>query len=174
MKHYTYTKTLCELWECAVENYRKKIAKEQWFGQEELDFLASIGMNLQELFDFAEDYASGGEPDLGTVIAVQDVRRSYFLEKQGGKPTGKEIDMSKLPPKNEAVEGIEWLPRLIQKAYAKLHGEMPADLMYGCGGDRRFFSTHDIHPAEFLRYVAEHEGDTRAIINWVKSRSVAQ
>lgn len=170
MKHYDYQKPLQQLWEKGVRLYKEGTDKQQWFDETELSFLASIGMNLQELFDFCEDFVDGGDPDFITVALVQDIRRSYFLDKQGGQPSGKEIDMSTLPAKDAEVDGIVWLPRIIEKAHAKIRGEMPPELMYGCGGDRKFLKTHDIHPAEFLRAVVEREDDRDAIVAWVKKR----
>ena len=78
------------------------------------------------------------------------------------------------PAKTDSVKGIEWLPRIIPKARAKLRGELPSSLMYGCGGDRRFFKAHDILPAEFLSLVWRHEEDPDAVINWVVSRRRVQ
>jgi hypothetical protein len=43
--------------------------------------------------------------------------------------------------------------------------------MYSCGGDRRFFKTHDIHPAEFLSLVWRDENNDAAIVAWVMQRS---
>ena len=79
-----------------------------------------------------------------------------------------------MPAKTDAVRGIEWLPRIIPKAKAKLRGELPSSLMYCCGGDRRFFKTHDILPAEFLSLVWRHEHADAAIIDWVVRRSAAK
>lgn len=76
--------------------------------------------------------------------------------------------MDSLPPKDEAVDGIEWLPRIISKARAKLRGEMPAELMFGCGGDRPFLRGVNIHPADFLREVWAAGGEDRRIIEFVK------
>ncbi len=76
--------------------------------------------------------------------------------------------MAALPPKDEQVDGIGWLPRILPKAEAKLRGEMPPDLMYGCGGDRKFFRTNSINPAELLRQVWQAKGDKQAVIDWVK------
>jgi hypothetical protein len=56
------------------------------------------------------------------------------------------------------------------KARAKLRGELPTSLMYGCGGDRRFFKQHDIHPAEFLQVVWHCGDNDKAIIDWVEKR----
>jgi len=75
------------------------------------------------------------------------------------------LDESKLPPKADAVKGIAWLPRLIPKAKAKLRGELPASLMYSCGGDRNFFKEHAIQSSEFLSLVwrprTRRRGDRR-------------
>jgi hypothetical protein len=53
------------------------------------------------------------------------------------------------------------------KAYAKLKGELPAETMYGCGGDRNFFKNNNIHPADFLRAAWAYEGDASKLIDWV-------
>ena len=62
------------------------------------------------------------------------------------------------------------LDRLLPKAEAKLRGEMPPELMYVCGGDRKFFRTHQIDPADFLRRVWKARGDYAEIITWVKQK----
>lgn len=136
-------------------------------------FLQSIGYTEQEFFDFVEDFAKAGEPTLATALNIAAVRRDYFLNEQKGRPFSHQIDMSKLPAKEAAVEGIAWLPRLIPKAEAKLRGEMPPELMYGCGGDRKFFTAHHLDPAEFLREVWKAGGDHNQVIAWVKSNSRA-
>jgi hypothetical protein len=87
-----------------------------------------------------------------------------------GAPSAKQISMDDLPSKKEAVDGIEWLPRLIEKARAKLRGEMPADLMYGCGGDRPFLRSMNVELAEFLHVVWRAGNDNRKIIDYVKKR----
>jgi hypothetical protein len=132
------------------------------------DFLASIGYTEQEFFDFVEDFAKGGEPTLDTALAIADVRRDYFLNEQHGTHSTHQIDMAKLPSKDAEVEGIGWLPRILPKAEAKLRGEMPPDLMYNCGGDRKFFRVNGIDPAEFLRQVWKAKGDNDVVIGWVK------
>lgn len=131
-------------------------------------FLASIGTTAQELFDFADDAVKYGEPDFGTALLITAVRRDYFLQVQRGIPSAKTGSMDALPPKTAQVDGIEWLPRLIEKARLKLRGEMPADLMYGCGGDRKFFRQHRIHPADFLRVTWAADDNTARIIEYVK------
>ncbi len=133
-------------------------------------FLASIGYTEQEFFDFVEDFAKAGEPTLDTALKIAAVRRDYFLQVQGGVRSKHVIDMDKLPSKDAQVEGIGWLPRISPKAEAKLRGEMPPDLMYGCGGDRRFFRENKVDPAELLRTVWKANGNHAEIIAWVKAR----
>ena len=76
--------------------------------------------------------------------------------------------MSELPLKTDAVDGIAWLPRLMVKARLKLRGEMPSDLMYGCGGDRPFLRRMGTTLPGFLELVRDSGDDDRAIIEAVK------
>jgi len=85
--------------------------------------------------------------------------------------SGKIADADTWPDKTAAVKGIEWLPRILPKVRAKLRGELPASMMYCCGGDRRFFKTNNIHPAEFLNLAWRHIDDDNAIIDWVAARA---
>ncbi len=171
MGHYNYQKTLQVVWQKAVDLYRAgNTDASTYFNDEDLNFLTSIGANAQELFDFAEDFVDGGEPDFTTVAMIHDVRRAYFHEQQKGVPSPDTLDPSALPAKDSKAEGIRWLPRIIPKAKAKLRGELHPDVMYSCGGDRKFLKTNDIHAAEFLRVVWENENNDQAIIDWVVSR----
>ena len=108
-----------------------------------------------------------------TVQEIELVRRDYFLNVQGGRASTAVIDEAALPAKADAVRGIAWLPRLLPKARAKLRGELPASLMYCCGGDRRFFREHNILPAEFLALTWRHGNDPDAVIDWVVRRRAA-
>ena len=67
---------------------------------------------------------------------------------------------------------VEWFgfPRILPKARAKLRGELPDEVMYGCGGDRQFFQSNNIHPAEFLRVVRNWGDNDQGIIDWVLTR----
>ena len=172
MKHYNYTRQLQEVWEKAVREYRAgRRGAAAFFNAEETKFLDSIGVTAQEVYDFAEDYAGGGEPDFATFAAIHDIRRAYFLEVQKGRRSSRQLDPATLPAKDAQARGIRWLPRLIPKARAKLRGELHPNIMYACGGDRAFLREHDIHPAEFLRQVWQHENDDEAVINWVEQRT---
>ncbi|MDP0498756.1 MAG: DUF5069 domain-containing protein [Verrucomicrobiota bacterium JB022] len=172
MKNYDYQKRLRGVWEHAVKLYEEgNRDSSTYFEGEQLEFVRSIGATPQEIYDFAEDWCSGQEPDYSTFALLADIRRYYFLVRQKSKPTGKVLDPATLPPKDSSVRGIDWLPRILPKAKAKLRGELSHDIMYGCGGDRRFFKTNDIHPAEFLRVVMDNENDDTAIVNWVEGRT---
>lgn len=141
---------------------------ETLFDDADAAFLAGIGCTRRELFDFVEDACNDGEPDFDTVLAVQAIRRDYFLNVMGGKPTGRMAAMEDLPAKTDAVDGIEWLPRIIEKARLKLRGEMPDDLMYGCGGDRPFLKRMRMSLPDFLKLVWEAGDDDRRIVDAVK------
>lgn len=174
MKHYDFAEELRILWEKACARYaRGQRDAGTYFAAEELAFLAANGLTAQHLYDYAEDFTGGGEPAWGTALAIELVRRDYFLNVQAGKASTSVLDEAALPAKTAAVQGIEWLPRIIPKTRAKLRGELPPSLMYCCGGDRRFFKTHDIHPAEFLSLVWRHERADAAVIDWVVRRSKA-
>ena len=140
------------------------------FSPDDLEFLKSIGCNAQELFDFVEDGCTDGEPSYETALLVTAVRRDYFNVIQKKQPSGKVISMETLPPKNAPLEGIAWLPRIIAKAEAKLRGEMPPELMYGCGGDRAFLRNANFHPADFLRLVWAADGNHQKILSSLRQQ----
>lgn len=172
MQHYEWPVKFRKIYDRGVQSYRAGNRKAStMFNEEEKSFLASIGCTPQELFDFVEDFVNGGEPDFETVLLMTAVRRDYFLFVQKGKPSSRVIDMNKLPAKSAEVAGIAWLPRLIEKARAKLRGEMPPELMYGCGGDRPFLQGVNVEPADFLRMVWAAGDDNQKVIDHVlKSR----
>jgi hypothetical protein len=170
MKNLNWHERFEKLHANGVERYKAGIrGAVTLFNEEEKKFLAEIGHTAQELYDFCEDAVNYGEPDFATALLVASVRRDYFFHVQKGTRE-KPLPTSSLPAKEAAVEGIVWLPRIIEKARRKLRGQMDADLMYGCGGDRRFFKEHDIHPADFLRVVWAAGSDDAKIISFVKNR----
>ncbi|MBL64213.1 MAG: DUF5069 domain-containing protein [Opitutae bacterium] len=170
--HHDYQRKLTGIWNDAVARYQDgHTSPEGFLTEDERGFIESIGMNLMDVFDFAEDWVREGAPDLGTFLLIHDARRDFFLREQGGEPSGQQLDSSTLPAKSDEVEGIRWLPRIIPKARAKLRGELPPDTMFCCGGDRNFFHANDVHPSEFLRVVRDADGDDQAIIEWVVARS---
>jgi hypothetical protein len=141
------------------------------FSNEEKDFLSSIGATPQEIFDFVEDWCSYGTPDLETTLAITEIRRNYFLQEQQGRFPEKPIRENEFPSRSASLAELEWLPRIIEKARAKLRGELPPDLMYSCGGDRRFLNKVNIGPIEFLQTVWEAGDNIDHIVKFVTDRS---
>jgi len=175
MKHYDFADKFRALYDKAVKAYAAgQTDQAKYFTADEKAFLAANGITVQAMYDYAEDHNNGGEPGYDRALAIETVRRDYFLNVQGGKASTVVLDEAKMPAKTDAVKGIEWLPRIIPKAKAKLRGELPASLMYSCGGDRRFFKQHDIHPAEFLSLVWRNGDNDAATIDWVAQRSEAK
>jgi hypothetical protein len=174
MKHYTFPKTFRALYDKAGALYAQgRRGAGTYFTSDEIAFLAANGITAQHLYDYAEDHNNhDGEPGYDIALGIELVRRDYYLNQQGGKTSAAILDESRLPAKAAAIRGIEWLPRLLPKAKAKLRGELPASLMYCCGCDRHFFKQHDILPHEFLNLVWRYENNDDAIINWVARRGV--
>ena len=157
-----------------VKRYRagqREVAS--FFTDEESAFLTSIGCTAQELFDFVEDYSNGGDPTFETVLLVTAVRREYLRSVQNGVTSSNQRTMDEFPPKSAEVEGISWLPRIIEKARAKLRGELPEEMMYGCGGDRPFARRNGFHLADFLRVVWDAGDDQAKIVEFVKKSAAA-
>ena len=164
--NYGWQQRFRELYDKAQVKYRNEHRKvETMFTPREVNVLRGFGAKPMELYDYAED---SSDLDWETALLITAVRRDYFLHEQDGAWSGKTIDMEQLPPKDAELEGIVWLPRIIEKAKARLRGEMPDNLMYCCGGDRKFFRAHDLHPADFLRFVWSAKGKTEKIVQYVK------
>ncbi|MDB6032900.1 MAG: hypothetical protein JWM16_3238 [Verrucomicrobiales bacterium] len=171
MNEYDWAGQFREVWVRSVAAYNAGKTKPQsLFSSQDVAFLASIGCTPQELFDFVEDFCRGGEPDYDSVLLVTSARRDYFYTIQHRQLSAKVISMDQLPPKSAALDGIEWLPRIIVKAQAKLRGEMPPELMYGCGGDRPFLTSVNTHLADFLRLVWAVDGDSQKVLDFVQEQ----
>jgi hypothetical protein len=174
MAHYDFAPTFRTLYDKAVALYANGNRRpESYFTSAENAWLAANGIAPQHLYDYAEDELNGGEPGHGNALGIELIRRDYFINVQECRPSATMLDEASLPPKDAAVEGITWLPRIIPKAKAKLRGELPPSLMYCCGGDRNFFRTHDIQPAEFLSLIWRNLDNDGAVIAWVKRRRAA-
>ncbi len=173
MKHYEFTARFHALYNQAVTRYAAgHRGAETMFSADEVAFLRDNGITAQHMYDYAEDHNNyNGEPGCDIALSIELVRRDYFLNVQGGRASTTPLDETSLPAKTDSVRGIEWLPRIIPKTRAKLRGELPASLMYCCGGDRKFFKQHDILPSEFLTLVWRSDMNTAAIVDWVVKRS---
>ena len=172
MKNYDFAQKFRTLYDKAVGLYANgQRGADGYFSADEKTWLASNGIGSQALYDYAEDQNGQGEPGYDHALAIELVRRDYFLNVQDARASSNVLDESSLPDKADAIKGIAWLPRIIPKARAKLRGELPPSLMYCCGGDRRFFKTNDILPAEFLSLVWRSGGDDAAIVDWAARRN---
>ena len=160
------------LFEHKVTAYKNGIRNSAaMFSQPEEFFLRSIGATPQEIFDFVEDWCDDGVPDPDTVLAITKIRRDYFHQELQGRFPEKPISESEFPSRSASLAGLEWFPRIIEKARAKLRGELPPDLMYSCGGDRRFLNKVNIDPVEFLQTVREAGDNIDHIVNFVTDRT---
>lgn len=169
-----WIQTFRTLFEQKAASYKKGMRNaDAMFSSEEKDFLRSIGATPQEIYDFVEDWCEDGEPAPDMVVAITRIRRDYFLNDQQGQYS-KYVKITDLfPPREAKLAGLEWFPRIIEKAKAKLQGELPPDLMYSCGGDRRFLKKVKVNPDEFLQVVREAGDDVDHIVQFVMDRSKA-
>lgn len=141
---------------------------ETYYTPGDLAFLASIGCQPREFFDFVEDFCDEGTPSISTALLVAAVRRDYFMTVQKGISSDKVMTRDKVPTFGEELKGMPYLPRLLAKGRAKLRGELDPDLMFGCGGDRNFLKKHgDLHPADFLRHLWASGDNDEKVINWI-------
>jgi hypothetical protein len=171
MSSYLWTQKLREIYDKAVALYKGGNRDlDSYFSDEEKGFLSSIGLRPINLYDYAEDMNGAGEPDWNTVLLMAAARRDYFLYHQHGKTSTVITEAESLPPKPEELEGIPWLPRIIKKAQCFLEGGLCHEIMYCCGGDRRFLKEYDIHPADFLRIVWASGGDISKILGYFRKK----
>lgn len=169
MELNAWTHGLHTIYDSAVKKYRDGLRDlDAYFDGDEVRFLASIGLRPIHVYDYAEDFVRYGEPDWDTALLVMAARRDFFLYEQHGETNTAEISADELPPKTAEMDGIVWLPRILAKARCFLHGGLCHDIMYGCGGDRKFLKTHAIHPADFLRVVWAARGDDAKILEFVR------
>ena len=168
---HTFHTQLYRIWQSAVGLYKQGNSSPSTIVQEQdLSLLCGWGLNRMDIFDFAEDWCLHREPDFYTFLLVHFERWRFFVEKQNSIPSSNLLDPKTLPPKDQKARGIAWLPRILPKARAKLRGELPPEVMYCCGGDREFFKSSNIHPAEFLSIVCFFGDDDSEIIEWVVKR----
>ncbi len=170
MSDYQWDATFLDLFDRCVERFRSGDSDfENYYSEADLEFLRSIGYKKRELFDFVEDTVDwDGDPSRETALMVASVRRDYLNWEMGAELSSHEIKPDELPSKSEVLDGVVWLPRIIMKARGKLRGELDPEIMYSCGGDRKFLREHDIAPADFLRAVWGAGDDDQKILAFVK------
>ncbi len=139
---------------------------DQFFLPDEIAFFESIGYQSTELYPYIKAYAIEGYPSPSLSLLIASVRRSFFINSQrnirGQMPI---ILESQLPREYEALQDISYLPRILRKAEAKLHGNLDPSVMFYCAQDRKFLKEHgDFHPADFLQLVWNARGDKQKLI----------
>lgn len=167
----TWNDQFLDLFRRCLEKYRAGNTDfNSYYTEEDLSFLSSIGYQPRELFDFVEDLGAEGNPSESTALLVAAVRRDYFFAVQDKKHSDKQMTRDELPTFGDTLTDIAYLPRIITKARAKLRGELDPDIMYGCGGDRKFLKDHGNIPlSDFLRNVWSAGTDDLKIANYVKN-----
>lgn len=154
-----------KLFESAIAHYQSgRRGASQIFETEDVDFLASIGANPYEIYDYVEDYCEKSEPSFGAILAITAVRYDYYVKEQQRKSTGLIQAAETFPSGTKILAGFPWLPRIIAKARAKLKGELPPELMYSCETDRPFLKKVGIAPGDFLKIVWEARSNSQLII----------
>ncbi|MBG70613.1 MAG: hypothetical protein CMN06_10965 [Roseibacillus sp.] len=171
----TWDEEFTTIFNRCVEIYQSGNADfESYYSQGDLNFLRSIGCKTRELFDFVEDHVDESAPSPTTALLITAVRRDYLHVVQNGQISDHQITREDLPSFGDTLGGIHYLPRILTKARAKLKGELDPDIMYCCGGDRKFLREHAIHPADFLRHVWAADGDDEKILELVRSSSATK
>ncbi|MEI7910049.1 MAG: DUF5069 domain-containing protein [Verrucomicrobiota bacterium] len=146
---------------------------EKFYAGEDRAFLATIGHQAREFFDFVEDFCEEGTPSASTALLVAAVRRDYFLTVQKGITSTQTLTTAELPSFGHELEGLAYLPRILAKARAKLRGELDPNIMFGCGGDRNFLRKHGSIPAaDFLRHVWAAGDNDAKLAAWVKAQAM--
>lgn len=140
-----------------------------FFLPSECEFLAEIGYTPVEMFGYVKDYASTGDPSPSTILLIAATRRCFFITSQRGIfGNARPVTEADLPAEDEDFQEIKYLPRIMRKAEAKLHGTLGEDLMFYCAKDREFLRAHgDIHPADFLHLTWAAHGDRQRMITAV-------
>lgn len=168
----TWNDSFLDLFDRCVKELRSGNSDfESYYSPADRVFLAEIGYKSREFFDFVEDFVGEGEPTPTTALLIAAARRDYLHTHPETAELKALLHRENIPTFGDELLGMPYLPRILAKARAKLRGELDPDLMFGCGGDRRFLRTHgDIHPADFLRRVWAAKDDDAKVAEWVASR----
>src|SRR5688572_10412424 len=173
VSNYTWDAEFLALFDRCVARYRRgETDFTRYYSAADSAFLRAIGYKPREFFDFVEDHCEyDGEPSAATALLLAAARRDFLLTMQDGKTSTLIVEPADLPAKDDSsLGGIPWLARIVVKARAKLRGELDPEIMYGCGGDRKFLSGHNVHPADFLRAVWAAGDDDAKVLEWMNRR----
>ncbi len=169
----TWDEAFIDLFNRCVQRYSSGDKEfNAYYADEDQILLNEIGCRRREFFDFVEDYVDEDDgPAATTALLVAAARRDYFHVVMNGKLSEPKIDRENIPTFGDELDGMTYLPRILAKARGKLAGELDPDLMYGCGGDRKFLREHgDIHPADFLRHVWAAGDDDAKVAERVRAK----
>jgi hypothetical protein len=168
----TWNDTFLALFDrCSARFQSGDVDFENYYTPAELAFLGEVGCQPREFFDFVEDFCGEGEPSISTALLVAAVRRDYFQTVQKCVPSDVMLTANDIPTFGDELDGMAYLPRLLAKGRAKLRGELDPNLMFGCGGDRRFLRNHgDLHPADFLRHLWAAGDSDQKVVDWIKAQ----
>ena len=161
-----------EVYDNAMQLYKAgRRDPENLVSPDQVMFLISIGCIAQELYDFVEDWVEMGDPTFDAVLRITAIRREYFLTEQHGHLLIPPMSNDAFPPRDATLGGFSWLPRIIAKVKAKLRGELPPELMYGCGNDRRFLKSIGTDPEDFLRVIWDIGDDDQKVLEYVNAKA---
>lgn len=168
----TWNDTFLALFDrCSARFQSGDVDFENYYTPADLAFLSEIGCQPREFFDFVEDFCGEGEPSISTALLVAAVRRDYFQTVQKCVPSDVRLTANDIPTFGDELDGMAYLPRLLAKGRAKLRGELDPNLMFACGGDRRFLRNHgDLHPADFLRHLWAAGDHDQKVVDWIKAQ----
>lgn len=139
-----------------------------YYDSANLGLLDEIGYAPREFFDFVEDHCEFAVPSASTAVLIASARRDYFQVVMKGVQGTRDVGSGDVPPRGAELAGVPYLPRILAKARAKLRGDLDPDLMFCCGGDRKFLRDHGgIHPADFLRRVWSAGEHDEKIVEWL-------
>ena len=86
MELNAWTKQLRAIYDKAVSLYREGNRDDaSYFTEDETSFLASVGLRPINVYDYAEDFVTSGEPDWETYLLIAAARRDHFLFEQTGR-----------------------------------------------------------------------------------------
>lgn len=153
----------------ALEKYRSgERGADTFFGANENETLAAVGLRPIHVYDFVEDMAGGAAMFWEDFLLMAAARRDYFLYMMNTEWPGDHVPEAQLPLREDAWEGTAWLPRITAKARCFLQGSLDPSVMFYCGGDRQFLQSVDLHPADFLRAIWGARNDDAKVIRFVQ------
>ena len=103
----TWNDTFLALFDRCVAAYRSgNLEFDTYYTRADLAFLAEIGCQTREFFDFVEDFCEEGVPSATTALLIAAVRRDYFLTVQKGGAGGRLLTRDDLPTFGDELAGI--------------------------------------------------------------------